>query len=57
MKTSRSLWQYYRDELFINNGNIVDVPDDPDSVINKKITSQTGNNETKDVQIMVPLKY
>ena len=32
MKSSGSLWQYYRDEPFIgNNGNIVDVPDDPDN--------------------------
>ena len=23
----------------------------------QKMTGQTGNNETKDVQIMVPLKY
>ena len=28
MKTSRSLWQYDRDEPFINNGTIVDIPDD-----------------------------
>ena len=38
-KTSGSLWQYYRDELFINNGAIIDVPDDPDNNpenINKK---------------------
>ena len=31
-KTSGSLWQYYRDEPFIdNNGNIIDIPDGPDS--------------------------
>ena len=38
-KTSGSLWQYYRDELFINNGAIIDVPDNPDNNpenINKK---------------------
>ena len=60
-KTSGSLWQYYRDEPFINNnGVIIDVPDDPDSASFKskqKITVQTGNDGTKDIQIMVPLKY
>ena len=54
------LWQYDRDEPFIgNNDNIIDVPDDPDSAsfnYKQKITGQTGNNETKNVQIMVPLK-
>ena len=61
METSGSLWQYYRDEPFIgNNGNIADVPDDPDSASFKykqKITGQTGNVGTKIFQIMVPLKY
>ena len=45
-KASGSLWQYYRDEPFINdNGVIIDVPDDPDSASFKskqKITVQTG---------------
>ena len=32
LKTSGSLWQYYRDEPFIYvNDNIFDVSDDPDS--------------------------
>ena len=32
LKTSGSLWEYYRDEPFINdNGVIIDVSDDPDS--------------------------
>ena len=60
-KTPGSLWQYYGDEPFIdNNGNIIDVRDDPDSASFKykqKITGETGNDGTKDVQIMVPLKY
>ena len=31
-KTPGSLWQYYRDEPFIDDSDIiVDVPDDPDS--------------------------
>ena len=30
-KTFGTLWQYYRDEPFINNnGILIDVPDDPD---------------------------
>ena len=29
LKTSRSLWQYHRDEpALYNNGNIIDFPDD-----------------------------
>ena len=44
-KISGNLWQYYRDEPFINdNGVIIDVPDNPDSVSFKskqKTTSQT----------------
>ena len=33
LKTSRSLWQYYKDELFMNNDGVVaDAPDDPDNV-------------------------
>ena len=59
-KTSASLWQYYRDEACINNnGVIIDVLDDPDSASLKckqKITSQTGNDGIKDVQIMLSLK-
>ena len=59
-KTFGILWQYDRDEPFIgDNDNIIDVPDDPDSAsfnYKQKITGQTGNNETKNVQIMVPLK-
>ena len=61
MKTSGSLWQYYRDELAVNNnGVIIDVSEDTDSASFKskqKITSQTGNDEAKAVQVMVPLKY
>ena len=60
-KTSGSLWQYYRDEPCIGgNDNIIEIPDDPDSASFKykqKITYQAGNDGTKDVQIMVPLKY
>ena len=60
IKTSGSLWQYYRDKSFIGNiGNIIDVPDDPDSnsfKYKQKITDQAGSDGTKDVQIMVSVK-
>ena len=55
------LWQYNRNEPFIdNNGAIIDVPDNPGSASfenKQKMTGQTGNNGTKDVQVMVLLKY
>ena len=51
-KTSRSLWQYYRDELALNTaGDITDVPAN-NSISFKckeKITLQTENDDTKDV--------
>ena len=32
VKTSGGLWQYYKDEAFMNNdGVFIDVADDPDS--------------------------
>ena len=51
-RTSRSLWQYYRDEPNINLG-------DSESFKSKiKITGKTPvNNNEEDVEIMVPLKY
>ena len=60
-KTSGSLWQYYRDEPFINKAALLLMLLMILIVLhlnlNKKITGQTGNDGTKDVQIMVPLKY
>ena len=60
-KTSESVWQYYKVEQFINNNGVIsEVPDDPESASLKykqKITRQAGNDGTKDIQIMVPLKY
>ena len=59
-KTLASLWQYYRDEPVLdNNGNIIDFPDDNNSVSFKfkpKITGQTGNGSTNDGEIMLHLK-
>ena len=60
-KTSGSLWQYCKDipardanNLIANftGGNATDSFN-----FKAKITGQTGNNGTKDVEIMVPLKY
>ena len=61
-KTSGSSWQYYRDEPTIdNNDNIIDLHANSNNSASFKfkqqITRQTGNNETEDVKIMVPLKY
>ena len=51
-KTSRSLWQYYRDEP---NDNLADSESFKSKI---KITGRTlaGGNE-KDLEIMLPLKY
>ena len=60
-KTSGSLWQYCKDILSVNNNNtIVDFVENnlTDSFNFKvKITGQTGNDETKNVEIMDLLKY
>ena len=61
-KTSGSLWQYYRDEPFLdNNGAIADfLADNNNSASFKfktKIAGRSGNDGTKNVKIRVPLKY
>ena len=59
-KTSESLWQYCLDIPVLNNNAVVDTEDAnlSDSFNFKaKITGQTGNGGTKDVEIMVPLKH
>ena len=51
-KTSGSLWQYYKDDP---NDNIVQSESFKSKI---KITGKTTNNgNTKDVEIIVPLKY
>ena len=62
LKTPGSVWQYYRDELVLNNASgITDFPDANNNSVSfnfkHKITVQTGNDGTKNVQIMMPLKY
>ena len=61
-KTSGSLWQYHRDEPFLeDNGAIVEFStDDSNSTsfkLKTKIAVSTENDGTKNVKIMVPLKY
>ena len=61
-ETYGSLWQYDRDEPFLDdNGAIADFPA---NTINSasfrfktKIAGRIGNNGTKNVKIRVPLKY
>ena len=62
MEISRTLWQFIRDEPSLDaNNNIIDFSDDNnDSTLLKserQITGQTVSGATKDVEIMVPLKY
>ena len=61
-KTSGRLWQYYRDKPALNNINVIldFAADNINSILFKfqlQVTGQTGNNETKNVEIMVRLKY
>ena len=61
-KTTGSLWQYCKDipARNANDGEIIafDANNLTDSFKFKtKITGQTGNDGTKDVEIIVPLKY
>ena len=60
-KTPGILQQYCRDEPAINAGNIVDFNGANATTsllkIKEKATGETGNDGTKDVGIMVPLKY
>ena len=53
-KTTRSLWQYFRDEPVTND----DIEDSKSFKSKVKITGKTPNDDNeKDVKIMVPLKY
>ena len=60
-KTSESLWQYCKDIAAVDNNNaIVNFTDNnlTDSFNFKvKITGQTGDDGTKNVEIMGPLSY
>ena len=60
-KTSRSLWHYYRDEPFSDNGAIADFPANDDNSASfkfkTKIADRRENDGTKHVKIRAPLKY
>ena len=60
-KISGNLWQYCRDQpALANNGDIPDFNKGNVTSwfdVKEKIASQTGNNGTKNIKIMVPLKY
>ena len=60
-KTTGNLWKYCKDIPARNNNNEITEftsGNTTDSFNFKaKITDQTGNDETKDVEIMVSLKY
>ena len=62
LKTLGNLWQYYRDEPALNNNNnVIDFPANNSNSISFKfkqqIKGQTGNGGTKNIEIMVSLKY
>ena len=61
-KTFRSLWQYCIDERDLDNNDlVVDCPADDNNSSsikrNEKITGKTESNGTKDIEIIVALKY
>ena len=58
-KTSEGLWQYYREELALNDARSLDnfSGNRASFKSRQKITGSTENNDTKNVEIMVPLKY
>ena len=57
-KTSESLWQYDRDELVLTDAGALDnFPGSTASFrFKQKIAGSTGDDGTKAVQIMVPMK-
>ena len=58
-KTSGSIWQYYRDEPALNDdGTLANFSGNiPSFKFKQKITGLTGDDGTKNVETMVPLKY
>ena len=55
-KTTGSLWQYFRDDD--GDGDNIDIAGSKSFKSKVKITGKTPNNDNeKDVEIMVPLKY
>ena len=60
-KTTGSLWQYCKDIPARNDDNDIVIFAENNTTdsfkFKAKITGQTGNNGTKNFEIMVPLKY
>ena len=60
-KTSGSLWQYYRYEPALTNAGLIAnfhaANNSASFKFKQKITSKTADGGTKNVKIMVPLKY
>ena len=61
-KTTGSLWLYYKDIPARNNANNAIIIFSEDNITDSfkfkaKVTGQPGDDGTKDVEIMVPLKY
>ena len=60
-KTFGSLWNYYRDEQFLDIGASADFSARNDKSASfktkKKITCRTGNDSTKNAKTRLPLKY
>ena len=60
-KTSGSLWQYCNDIPPLDNNNIITFFTEANLTnslnFKAKITGQTADNGTKDVEILIPLKY
>ena len=54
-KTTGRLWQYFRDDD--GDGDNIVIEDTKSFKFKVKITGKTNNDNEKDVEIMVPLKY
>ena len=61
LKTSEILWYVYWDEPLNVNGAIVDFNEDDTATrlfnLKVKLTGVTGNDGTRNIEIMVPFKY
>ena len=55
------MWQYCTDKLAVNNNGEIAEFNEANATdsfnFKAKITGQTGDNGTKEVEIMIPLKY
>ena len=57
-KTSRSLWQYYRDEPFLDdNGDIFGFPADNNNSASFKFKTKIASKSEKTVQKILKLGY